>query len=133
MTGSTASSAAPASSSGVTEGNPATGMEPVGTTGISSVMQQSSTEIAKDPTENVGQMSSSSSEAMVAPPIIDVPSLEKEEETVAPLIPAIESMEETGMALSMELIAAIGAAAVAVLIAILMIVFRGKRRRHRRI
>jgi len=119
-------------SASVTEGNPATGLEPAGTTGISSVMQQSSAAV-KNPVENVGQMSSSS-EPMIAPPIIDVPSLEKEEEqqSVAPSVPAIESTEEARAELSLKMIAAIGAGVVAVLIAVLMIIFSGKRRRHRR-
>ena len=126
------SSASYVSSSSVTEGNPTTGMEPVGTTGISSVMQQSSAAVARDPAANVGQMSSSSSEVMVAPPIIDIPDLEKEENAAAPSVPAIESTEEARTVVSLDMIAAIGTAAVAAVIVVLMIVFRGTRRRHRR-
>jgi hypothetical protein len=108
-------------------------MEPVGTTGISSVMQQSSTEVAKDPLENVGQMSSSS-QVMTAPPIMDVPSLEEEEEKVAatPSVPAIESTEEVSGAPGLKTIALIGSSVIAALIIVLMFIFRGKRRRHRR-
>ena len=117
----------------VSEGNPATGTEPVGTTGISSVMQQSSTEVAKDPLENVGQMSSSS-QVMTAPPIMDVPSLEEEEEKVAatPSVPAIESTEEVSGVPGLKTIALIGSSVIAALIIVLMFIFRGKRRRHRR-
>ena len=114
---------------GKTEGNPATGMEPIGTTGISAVMQSSSAAVQK-PVEQTGisSASSSSSEGKAAPPIMEVPDLPGE-----PSLPAIEeTVEAPAQALNLTAVAVGVLGAVAVILIVLAVALSGRKRRHRR-